>query len=99
MTMVDNTVTGVSRSIARLDEHAMVGLRDKVVIDGLEWTGQALVESVAENIAFQLERNLPPGEMVTIRKRDVRFLMASHGASMLTVEIHANRLARMIRNR
>lgn len=95
MTRVAPTTLDVSRSIARLDEHASIGKNDTIKIDGIDWTRKELIENVSGNIAFTTSRG--GVNTLKITRGEVKVILASHGASQFTIHQFANDIARAMR--
>jgi hypothetical protein len=88
VTAVLDTVRGLSRSIAVPDAHA------------LSPASGMLRQQVAANLAWQFARHLYRGVVKSRRRigrRDVAVALASHGATALTIELHAHAIAAIIR--
>jgi membrane protein involved in colicin uptake len=82
-----NTVKDVSRAIAQLD---VVATSDTAEVNDA-------VASVASNLAYQFARHNGWGGRKNVTQRDVRAALISHGASTITVEQYARRIASTIR--
>jgi len=83
MTNIQPTVLDVSRAVAELD---------------LDPTNRDLWARVASNLAFHWSRKVyPNGGRKNVTTRDVRYAIASHGASTFTLEQSARGIAALIR--
>ena len=90
-----NTIKDISRKIAMLDAEALaVELGGAANCAGHQ-TPEEIAYAVARLLAEQLRRTHRLGK---ITKRDAGAILASHGASELTIERHAYRIARRIRS-
>lgn len=87
MTTYSPTVADVSRAIAYLDENAC---GDADIVHGA-------VRRVSRNLAWQFARHNGWGGRRNVSTRDVRAALIAHGASTLTVERYARRIAAAIR--
>ena len=91
---IQPTVTDISRAVAELDAHALDG---PAVTD-------AMRQRIADNIAYRVTASFGNGigawfkhSTRSITTRDVRFILASHGATTLTIGEHARAIAVLIR--
>lgn len=86
MTHVSPTVTDISRAVADLDEHALSP--DPAQIEQMR-------RRVASNLAHRFRRfGMSPQRR---SKGDVVLALIVHGASPVTVDQHANVIARYVR--
>ena len=90
-----NTIKDISRKIAMLDTNA-AGVDPTGDAAGAGYqTPEEIAHAVARLLAEQLRHTHRLGK---ITKRDAGAILASHGASVLTIERHAHRIARRIRS-
>lgn len=101
MATVQPTVLDVSRAIARLNANNNVGQRGQDAITNDSFTRFDMQRSVASTIAFQWSRHAY-GDSIRSRARvtrhDVAVAMASHGATAMTIHLHARAIASLIRS-
>jgi hypothetical protein len=81
MTHVRPTVKDVSRAIADLEDNGIAGTADRVA-------------RVASNLAYTTG---PTVNIFKVSKRDVSLMLASHGASSITIERYARTIASAMR--
>jgi hypothetical protein len=87
MAHVSPTITDISRAVADLDENALT--------PDVEQREQ-MRRRVASNLAYRYRRfGMSPQKRT---KRDIALALVVHGASPVTVDQHANAIARYVRS-
>jgi hypothetical protein len=88
VTTFSPTVADVSRAIAFLDENAC---SDADIV-------HAAMRRVSRNLAYQFAQHNGWGGRRNVSTRDIRAALIAHGASSLTVQQYARRIASAIRS-
>lgn len=84
---VSPTITDISRAVADLDEHALTP-------DDAQ--REQMRRRIASNLAHRFRRaGMSPQKRT---KREIALALYVHGASPLTVDMHANAIARYVRS-